>query len=244
MADFIRMHPACVGRVLRDFMSVAIQPGAPIGLVPGGFDDGPPWDLLPDEVILVGAKHDPERIVIVEVQQDRNEGRRRLWAQRAAACWLRYDRPVDVLVICPDMGTAEWCARPFCAPLSGYTHRPLVLHPELVPAITRAGVMAADPGIAVLSMAYHGFNRDVAKAFVEGMLSLGAELGESYYQHGYRIASGPVRTTMEELVAAAFTQGSHSEFFAGLCEHAREAGRAEALAELRREVERAPSTQL
>ena len=108
-----------------------------------------------------------------------------------------------------------------------------------MPKITRAEDAAADPDMAVLSVAYHGIDPDVARAFVDGMVSRGPELGEAYYDYGYRIAPRVVREILEELVSTVYDKpGVHSPFFTRLREKAREEGREEGQAEARLEGER------
>jgi hypothetical protein len=137
---------------------------------------------------------------VVEAQQERSEGKRQKLPRYAAALWLEFDCPVDVLVICPDETTAAWYAKPIPTKVPGYTFQPRVLHPSRVPSITNARQAARDPAMAVLSVAYHGHDRAVADAFVAGVGSLGGERGLQYYEYGYNMSPRAVCAILEELV--------------------------------------------
>jgi hypothetical protein len=236
MTKFFEEHPGFAGRILREYTGVQLPLGTHMEVVPGTVNTRPSDDLQPDKVIAVRSKTDPERIIIVEVQQDEREEKRRQWARYAAALWVRHDCPVDVLVICPDQDTADWYARPYETTLDRYAHWPRVLMPSRVPALTTPEEMAADPETAVLSVAYHGRNRAVTTAFVEGMIAVGSERGERYYNDGFRIAPSAIRAIMEGLMATTYEQDEvSSPFFRRLRAEGRAEGRAEALLEAERD---------
>jgi hypothetical protein len=93
--------------------------------------------------------------------------------------------------------------------------------------------MAADPDTAVLSVAYHGRNEAVTTAFVTGMIVVGGERGERYYNCGYRISPNPVRVTMEALMATTYDQDEvSSPFFRRLRQEGLAKGEAKALVKI------------
>jgi hypothetical protein len=168
-------------------------------------------DLEPDAVLLEGSAEEPERVVILEMQQAASKRKLRQWPRYAAAQWLRHDCPVDLLVICPDQKVAEWYAKPIVTSLHGYTHWPYILMPMQVPALTHPYEVANDPTMAVLSVAYYGHDEAVANAFVVGIASLGAEAGQDYYELGVRMSSQETRNALELLVATKYKE-PFSEF--------------------------------
>lgn len=194
--ELFRENPQLAGQILRDLMGVDLPPELPLSLAPGDFTDRPSRDLIADTVIVAGPAEHPARGIIVEIQQNRDKDKRRQWP--------RYDCPVDLLVICPDQATARWYAEPIPTTLDGYTHRPKVLLPAWVPAMTNAGKVAADPLMAVLSVAYHGHAPRVAEAFLAGIASLGAEPGKNYYECGIRMSPAEVRQILEVLVTTTY----------------------------------------
>src|SRR6202046_3251881 len=58
-------------------------------------------DLDPDTVLVAGRVKRPKRVIIVELQQAWDPGKLRQWPRYAASKWLRYECPVQLLVICP-----------------------------------------------------------------------------------------------------------------------------------------------
>jgi hypothetical protein len=167
--------------------------------------------LIADTVMVAGPAQKPTRGIIVEIQQSKDKDKRRQWPHYAAAMWLRHDCPVDLLVICPDEATAAWYATPIPTSLDGYTHRPRVLLPARIPAMTEPGTVAADPAMAILSLTYHGQQAGVADAFAAGIASLGAEAGQDYHELGIRMSPEAVRGILEELVNTTYKK-PFSEF--------------------------------
>jgi hypothetical protein len=153
------------------------------------------------------------------------------------ALWLRHECAVDVLVICPDKKTAEYYAEPIPipVPVPYGVFLPKALFPEQVPAFTTPEDVAAHPALAVLSVAYHGLDRAVAGAFIDGVGLLGGERGLKYYDYGISMSPRAVYTILEAMMAStAPWRPVHSEvgkrFWAG--------GRADGRAEGRAEGER------
>jgi hypothetical protein len=181
-------NPGLAGQILRELMGVELPAELPLSLAPATFNDRPSRELIADAVIVAGSARNPARGIIVEIQQDKREAKRRQWPRYAAALWLQHECPVDVLVICPDEETARWYAEPIPTALDGYVHRPRVLLPGRVPAMTSPADVTTNPALGVLSVAYHGMNRDVANAFVGGISSLGDERGPQYYEFGYSMS--------------------------------------------------------
>jgi hypothetical protein len=199
--ELFRENPGLAGQILRELMGVDLPAELPLSLAPETFNDRPSRDLIADAVIIAGPARNPARGIIVEIQQDKRESKRRQWPRYAAALWLQHECPVDVLVICPDEETARWYAEPIRTTLDGYTHRPKVLLPGRVPAISSPKDVAANPALGVLSVAYHGMDRAVANAFVSGVGYLGGRGALQYYEYGYSMSPKAVCTFLEELVA-------------------------------------------
>src|SRR5262249_9190959 len=84
--------------------------------------------------------------------------------------------------------------------LPGYTHLPIVLPPSAVPAITSPDEVASRPAMAALSVAYHGANPAVSRAFVDGIQQLSTDHLLKYYEHAFNMAPLAVQQILEELV--------------------------------------------
>lgn len=160
-------------------------------------------DLAADTVILCGSSSEVRHGIIVEAQQERLDKKRAQLPRYAAALWLERECPVNVLVICPDEATAAWYAQPIPTTIPGFTFLPRALHPGRVPAFTSPEQAAANPSMAVLSIAFHGLRPGVADAFIEAMGSLGAERGPQYYEFGCRLSPKAIRDLLEALVTTS-----------------------------------------
>lgn len=228
--------PELVADILRDLMGVSSLKGVRLTPFPQVISDKPPGDLIPDLLFLAGPTREPVRCIIVEIQKGDSEDKRRQWPRYLTALWTKYGCPVDLLVICPDEVTARWCGQPIPTNLEEFTCRPKPLPPSRVPAITSAEEVAANPGLGVLSVAYHGADPAVADAFVAGTASAGADLGRTYYDYGYDMSADAVQNMLEELMTTTY-RWPHSptlrkEHEAGFVE-----GKAEGKAEAKAEAE-------
>jgi len=168
-------------------------------------------DLDPDTTLIDGSAGKPGRVVILEMQQAKDDDKLRQWPRYAAVKWLRHECPVDLLVICPDEEVAAWYAKPIPTSLRGYTHWPHILMPAQVPALRSPEEVSSDPTMAALAVPYHGRDEAVANAFVAGIASLGAEAGQDYYEIGVRMSSQEVRNALELLVSTKYKE-PFSEF--------------------------------
>lgn len=201
------LNPQSIVGVLRDILREPIPAGVPVVVAPKNFNDRPSQDFDCDAVLIAGPHHDPVRGIILEAQRAAVEGKRQVFAKYAAQLWALLGCPVDVVVICQDEKTAAFYERPFRTSLPGYIHTPRPLHPASVPAITDPGQMAADPGRAVLSVAFHGDKPGVAEAFLNGMRML-HDQGTLYNEIGIGLATLPARRRMEELMATKWLVNS------------------------------------
>jgi hypothetical protein len=164
-------------------------------------------DLDPDTVLVAGSVKSPKRVIIVELQQAWDPGKLRQWPRYAASKWLRYECPVQLLVICPDDVTADRYAGPIPTSLEGYTHWPIVLRPERVPAFASAAQAMADPAMGIMSVAYHGAaDEAVINAFAAGILTLSPDRAKKYYEYGLRMSPEFVRNALEHLMATKYNE--------------------------------------
>lgn len=124
----------------------------------------------------------------------------------AASKWLRYECPVELLVICPDDSTADRYAGPIPTSLDGYTHWPTVLRSARVPSLASAEQAIDDPAMGVMSVAYHGADAAVVDAFAAGILSLSPGEAKKYYEYGLRMSPEAVRDALEQLMATKYNE--------------------------------------
>jgi hypothetical protein len=204
--ELFKDDPDFAGRLAR-LAGAGLPPGARLAPAPTNETDRMlSSDLDPDTVLVAGLAKRPDRVIIVELQQAWDPGKLRQWPRYAASKWLRYECPVDLLVICPDDATAGRYAGPITTSLDGYTHRPTVVTPALVPALASAGQAMNDPAMGVMSVAYHGASPGVADAFAAGILSLPPGEAKKYYEYGLRMSPEGVREALEQLMATKYNE--------------------------------------
>jgi len=222
--DLFRDDPDLSRRLLQ-IAGVNLQAGARLFPAPTVETDRTlSRDLSPDTALLVGSVQRPTRVIIVEFQQVQDKGKLRQWPRYAASKWLRYECPVDLLVVCPNETTAEWYARPIPTELPGYTHWPTVLRAEQLPAFTESQQLNADPAMGVMSVAYHGSNPGasldwevpenweasvnwvVVNAFAEGIFTLSPADAKKYYEYALGLSPKVVRIALEHLMSTKYRE--------------------------------------
>jgi hypothetical protein len=229
--ELFKKRPEFGAEILRELMGEDLPPGQRAFIGPTVFNTRLSKDLAADTVILCGSGSEVRHGIIVEAQQECLDKKRAQLPRYAAALWLERECPVNVLVICPDKATAAWYAQPIPTTVPGFTFLPRALHPERVPVFTSPEQAAANPSMAVLSVAFHGLKPGVADAFIEAMGSLGAERGPHYYEFGWRMSPKAIRDLLEELVTTSdhwpvYSPLAREHYGKGLAE-GEERGRAE-----------------
>ncbi|WP_329520026.1 hypothetical protein [Spirillospora sp. NBC_01491] len=208
--QLFRDRPEFAVELLNDVLGLALPTGTQVKLEANDFNDRPSNDFRPDTVITLGAPHAPAHGIIVEIQQDRTESKRRQLPRYAAALWLMLRCPVTVLVICPDARTAAGFTGPITTELPGYTFQAAVLSPDQIPVMTDPKEIATHPDLAVLSVMAYGKDPAVTRAFITSLGALNRDNAAQYYEHAYSMASFAVQKLMEEIVST--TWPVHSPF--------------------------------
>ena len=209
--ELFRDRPELAVEILHELMGVDVPVDAPVQLESNDFNDRPSKDFQPDTVITVGPAQAPVHGIVVEVQQEKAEGKRRQLPRYAAALWLMLRCPVTVLCVCPDADAAVWYAEPVRTGLPGFTFCAAVLGPNEVPVIRSAKEAAAHPDLAAMAVMAHGRDRAVVDAFMTGLELMESDHAPQYYEHAYSMAVPTVRHVMEEIMAST-TWPVHSPF--------------------------------
>lgn len=201
VAQLIQDRPALAPVVLREVFGMDLPADASASLESGSLTSLVPAELRADAVVAV-RETGRETAVIVEVQLGRDHGKRRSWPCYLANLHARKKCRVVLLVICPDQGVADWCARPIEPGHPGWVLRPLVLGPDAVPVVATEEQATALPELGVLSALTHGTNKpEVIEACCRGLDTLDLERAETYTEYLLALLSGAARTHLEDLVA-------------------------------------------
>lgn len=121
-----------------------------------GDASGPDATSDPDAIVVLLAGGAPVLAVMVDVQLDRDAGKRWMWPAAVAAARARLRCPVVLLVICADAPVAAWCATPIDTGHPRFELRPVVLAPDAVPLVTDPDRAARAPEMAAFSALVHG----------------------------------------------------------------------------------------
>ncbi|MCO6011065.1 hypothetical protein NE236_39530 [Actinoallomurus purpureus] len=197
-----RRHPEFAVEVLRELKGVDVPEAASVQVESNDFNDRPSKDFQPDTVITVGPPQATLHGIIMEVQQEKTESKRRQLPRYAAQLWLMLRRPVTVLCVCPDPDAAAYYAEPIATELPGYVFRAVVLGPNDVPIITDPAEAAAHPELAAMGVMMHGRQESVLKAFVNALEVIEPDNAPQYLEYAYNMAAAAVRRILEELVSS------------------------------------------
>ncbi|GIH78905.1 hypothetical protein [Planobispora longispora] len=229
LIDLFRDRPQLAVELLRDLLGHDLPTTTLVREENSTFNTRPSDDLEADLVLVLGPPQAPAHAIVVEIQKDTSKDPRQL-ARYAAAFWLQLRCAVTVLVVCPDVRTAAYYARPIDSGLPGYRLQACVLGPDAIPAITDAHQAAAQPELATLAVMVHGRERKVVEAFAAALADLPDDHAPKYYEYAYGMSAPDVRRLLEEIMTST-SWPVYSPFAREHYGRGREEGRAEGRAE-------------
>ena len=200
--QLFRDRPELAVEILRELAGLKMPADAPVQLESNDFNDRPSKDFQPDTVITVGPAQAPVQGIVVEVQHEKTEGKRRQLPRYAAALWLMLRCPVTVLCVCPDVDVAAWYAEPIRTDLTRFELPAVVLGPREVPVLMRPEEVAVRPELAAMGVMVHGRDRRVVEAFMAGLDLIKSDDAPQYYEYAYSMAASAARRLMEEIMAS------------------------------------------
>ncbi|MDA2807930.1 hypothetical protein [Nocardiopsis suaedae] len=201
--DLAADSPQTIARLVRMKADVEIRPDAPFRMEKNEVNDRPSSDLFPDIVFSQGFPSHPSGIFVVEVQHEKDEGKRRQIPRYAAALWLFHRCTTIIAVFSPDQAAADYYSQPIATELPGYTFPPVAVGPKDIPIVEDVDTAAADPALAALSVMAHGYAPGVLDTFMEGLTRLEADDSSKYYEYAYRLASQQVKNNLEAAMSSS-----------------------------------------
>lgn len=145
---------------------------------------------------------DPDLVVIVEVQRDRKENKRKSWPKYLNSAATRYDCAVLLYVVCPDAGVAAWASEALDLRIHGVSIVPIVLGPDDVPVILDPAQAVKDPLEMVLSAIMHGEHHKVRarlfRALAAAIDSLPVKMSRTYTEIVYNTVAPQARDDLKE----------------------------------------------
>ncbi|MFC7479936.1 hypothetical protein ACFQX7_07660 [Luedemannella flava] len=124
-----------------------------------------------DAVVTFVVDDAPVHAVIVEVQLKKVEKKRRSWPAYVANLHSRLGCPVQILIVCPSLATARWCAEPIVVSDPGLSLTTLVLGPDAIPVVADPATAQRCPELTVLSAMAHGRRRRDRAPVLEAFLA-------------------------------------------------------------------------
>ncbi|CCK28227.1 hypothetical protein BN159_3848 [Streptomyces davaonensis JCM 4913] len=132
-----------------------------VSLMPTDLTELRPTERRVDTLLKIDTASGDSHLLIVEAQGKKDQRKPSSWAYYVAHLQEKYGVPPVLLVMCQDLGTAAWAAKPFTVGPPQWptlTLRPLVLGPHNVPIITDPSAAARDIPLATLSAITHAKN--------------------------------------------------------------------------------------
>lgn len=164
-----------------------------------------PTERIADSVISVATPHNNGRrlYVIVEVQHEYVESKWWRWCSYVGTLMGRHQRPVILVVVCPDATVAAKYDQGFMPDHSCLILRPVAIGPDRLPRMVTPEDVLASPEMATLAAVARPRVEDVI-AVARSLVTLSDERSEVYYS--YLAASLPevVRVELEKHMAVTF----------------------------------------
>lgn len=214
--EFVRNNPEMTAILLEEAHNVELPDYDTVQTVSGDCADLAPKDYRGDAVVCFAERGGRNVFAVVfEVQRDSDSRKRFSWPVYHATVRARLECPTALMVMCPNLATAEWARVPIDTGHPEYALKPLVIGPEEVPVVTDPDRARAQPEISALSALAHGGRRDTGEdvllAFAESLCVLPADRGPIYHDYVVDGLSKTARAFWETLMTTG-TYTFKSEF--------------------------------
>lgn len=230
--EMFRSHPELAAGLLADVFDIDLPDYRQARAASCDFTDVGPNEFRGDTA-LVFADGDGRPLlgIVLEVQLRRDRTRQWSWPVYLATLRARLRCPVYLMIFCPDRQVAIWSRQPIELGHPGLVLRPLVLGPDVIPAVTDTTIAESTPELAVLSALAHGDGPEPEKVFAAldaGLQKTDGDLEKIYYDVVLTLLSATARQRLEEFMMTVRTDYEYqSDFARKYVEEGREKGLAE-----------------
>ncbi|MFB8275720.1 hypothetical protein [Nocardia colli] len=208
LVELFRCRPDLAASFLREVFGLLMPDSTKTRTEPCDFTDMGPKEFRGDVAFSMTDADDNNLAgIVVEVQMARDETRRWSWPVYLATLRARLRCPAYLLVVTPDSAVAEWARRPIALGHPGMTLCPLVLGPELIPAVTDNAEAMAWPERAVLSAIAHADGPqadEVLSALLAALEKTDDERSKMYYDIVLATMSESAKRHLEELMTTGY----------------------------------------
>lgn len=154
--QMFQRRPEFVADVLRSQFAIEVPPFTRASTASEQLNDVVPTEYRADTVVSLATDAGDVFAVIIEVQLKQDDRKHRSWPVYVSTLHARLKCPVQLLVICPDQRTANWCAKPVVIGDRCLTLMPRVFGPGQMPVPTDLDDARRNPELATLSLITHG----------------------------------------------------------------------------------------
>ena len=208
--EVLRQEPRAVLALLQLAVpSAAVAGDVTVELLDSELTEAKPSVAHADLVVLVrNEKGQPEQIIVVEVQRERDDGKLSAWPLYMAYLHNQHGVPATLLVLVFDESVAAWARKSrhigpnmvFAPWVVGPSELPEIESVEQALAHPELGMLIALARLGVRNAARH--EDDVTRVF-EGLLRSEASRNRSIYLSLLQgIATGALRSTLDKLLEA------------------------------------------
>ncbi|GAA3224796.1 hypothetical protein [Nonomuraea helvata] len=117
-----------------------------------------PIERRADSVMMFTSRFGGKHVVISESQSQSDNDKISAWAYYISYAHIKFECQVTLMVICQDLATARWAREPKPIGLAGHPSlvvHPIVLGPDIVPAITDTAEACTDAVLTMYSALTH-----------------------------------------------------------------------------------------
>ena len=201
LVDLFRNRPSLAAEILSEVLGVKMPVYAEARLASVDLTEVQPAEYRADVVVVLLLEGDaPVRVIVVEVQLERNERKRYTWPAYLAVSRAVHECPADLLVVAPEAGVAAWCAEPIEMGAPGFVLRPQVLRRADVPVVEDAAEASRRPELGVLSAMAHGETERgaaIASVVLPMLGGLDDERARFYYDLVYNSLNEAARKALD-----------------------------------------------
>jgi len=207
LVDLFRNRPSLAAELLAEVLRVELPPYSDARLVSADLTESRPAEYRADLVVLLLHGEKPVRVVVVEVQLQKDEDKRFTWPAYLTVSRDRHRCPADLLVVAPDRAVASWCAEPIELGTKGFVLRPPVLRREEIPIVTDPDAAAQRPELGVLSAMAYGDTEQaatIAEVVVRAIGRLDDERAKFYNDLVYASVNEAARRALEAMMIKGY----------------------------------------
>src|SRR5262249_45972407 len=147
LVDLFKNRPSLAAEILTEVLGASLPAYTEARLTSIDLTEIKPAEYRADVVVLLVDGDRAVRVIIVEVQLNKDDDKPYTWPAYLTVARDQYRCQADLLVVAPDPVVADWCAQAIEIGVAGVVLRPPVLPPRRLPGRTGPPEAAPPPGL-------------------------------------------------------------------------------------------------